>query len=130
MRFELSSITCQTQALESTILVIRAKADEPSFDQLAHGCVQRLFGNGKNFQERIDRDPRIATDEIQYSVMHPPQSMLIKDVVRTRGKGTIREIEQFNGFAEFLLAALGKVNHIDMLRRGAYAVYTSILLTR
>jgi hypothetical protein len=97
LRFQFGPAGGERQLAHAAVVCGGIHRDQFHFNQLPQGCVQRLFADTEQAEQGIDRNLRIAPDEIQDAVMHASQSALVEDAVRRRGEGAVAEIELLYG---------------------------------
>lgn len=123
LRFQFGPAGGERQLAHAAVVCGGIHRDQFHFNQLPQGCVQRLFADTEQAEQGIDRNLRIAPDEIQDAVMHASQSALVEDAVRRRGEGAVAEIELLDGQAQRGFAWHGGkgvgagywVKHVDMI---------------
>lgn len=90
----------EREPLYTAILGVGLGLDVTKFRELAHRCIQRLFGYAENTEQFVHREARIAPDEIENAVMHARQTLLGQHGVGARDERVEAVEQRFEGLVE------------------------------
>src|SRR5262249_9252062 len=82
----------------------RTLEDQALADQLAEDTVQALLGDAQNAEQFADGDPRVASDEMDHTMMGASKIVLRKNLIRFGGEIAIGEVQQFDSLPHVVIA--------------------------
>lgn len=94
--FQFSAVHGERQLAHTAVMFGGIHRDQIHLDQLAQRCVECLFADVEQGEQRVDRNLRVASDEVEDAVMHAPKAALVKDAVGRVGERAVSEIELFD----------------------------------
>jgi hypothetical protein len=121
--FQFAAAGGERQLAHTAVVFGGVHRDQFHFDQLAQRGVECLFADIEQAEQFVDRDFRVASDEVEDAVMHAPQAALFQNVVGRVGEGAVAEIELFYCQVQGFFARQGAgfvgiggwVKHVDMI---------------